>query len=149
MRAIAYVGVDADDGTAVVGAEYRGLPGELPVQIEADGPAVRPGSAQAMFGIRVDYLQQGRAVRSVLWHGDTCATGRTNALPWGSGGPTAGVLVDTRELDRIRDGRAPLVLPLASRAPSGWAEAGAHAILSFWMDSVSYTHLTLPTNREV
>ncbi|MFD7815786.1 hypothetical protein ACFV6E_23100 [Streptomyces sp. NPDC059785] len=135
VRAIAYVGVKGDKGTALVGAEYTGLPDQLKVGISAEGLAAEPLSSESVFGIRVDYLQGDKAVKSVLWHGDTFTGSRTGALPWGRGGATADVLVDTRALDSTRADGSTLTLPLARRAPSGWAAAGRRAIVSFWMDS--------------
>ncbi|MFE7035296.1 hypothetical protein ACFU9Y_33815 [Streptomyces sp. NPDC057621] len=135
VRAIAYAGVEGDSGTALVGAEYTGLPDQLRVEISADGLAARPVSSESVLGVRVDYLQDDTAVKSVLWHGDIFADSRTGPLPWGRGGSTADVLVDTRALDRTQADGATLVLPLETRAPSGWAAAGRRAIISFWMDS--------------
>ncbi|MEU4897966.1 hypothetical protein AB0B12_14760 [Streptomyces sp. NPDC044780] len=135
VRAIAYVGVEGNAGTALVGAEYRKLPDSLKLEISADTLASDPKSSEAMFGIRVDYLLADEPVKSVLWHGDTFDSRRKTPLPWGRGGPTADVVVEARELDRARADQAKLVLPLEEYAPSGWAQASRHAIISFWMDS--------------
>lgn len=134
VRAIAYLGVQGDQGTAVVGAEYRALPDTLAVAIWTDQLAAQPASAEALFGVRVDYLLADTATKSVLWHGDLFKKGRSTALPWGRGGPTADILVHAPELD-ARASQSTLALPLASYAPSGWTNAGKQAIISFWMDS--------------
>lgn len=134
VRAIAYVGIEGNEGTALVGAEYRDLPDTLAAAIWTDQLAARPASSEALFGIRVDYLLADGAAKSVLWHGDIFTSSRTTPLPWGRGGPTADVLVGASELDARAD-RGKFVLPLATYAPSGWAQAGQQAIISFWMDS--------------
>jgi hypothetical protein len=134
VRAIAYLGIEGTAGTAVVGAEYRDLPDALAVDIWTSLPALNPNSAEALFGIRVDYVLAGGAARSVLWHGDTFDSSRSTPLPWGRGGPTADVLVRTPALNR-RTGQGSLDLTLANYAPPGWERAGRQAIISWWMDS--------------
>ncbi|GAA4864479.1 hypothetical protein [Saccharopolyspora rosea] len=135
VRAIAHLGIQGSEGTALCGAEYRDLPNTLGIDIWTDRLAAQPSSPQALFGIRVDYVLAGTAAKSVLWHGDIVDSHRTAPLPWGRGGPTADVVVHAPELDRARAGRVELVLPLAAHAPPGWAQSGRQAIISFWMDS--------------
>jgi hypothetical protein len=135
VRAVAYLGIQGAEGTALCGAEYRDLPDTLAVAISADRLASHPNSAQTLLGIRVDYMLADGAAKSVLWHGDIFGSHRTTPLPWGRGGPTADVLVGAPELDRARAGQSRLVLSLATSAPPGWAQAGRQAIISFWMDS--------------
>jgi hypothetical protein len=133
VRAIAYVGVQGNAGTGLVGAEYRDLPDTLPTAIWTDQLAGQT-SPESLFGIRVDYLAGSGATKSVLWHGDIFTDKRTAPLPWGRGGPTADVLVQASELN-ARAGQGNLALPLANHAPPGWAAAGRQAIISFWLDS--------------
>lgn len=133
LRAIAYVGVEGNQGTAVVGAEYLDLPDTLPVAIWTDRLAAKPASQEALLGIRVDYIVGGNPAGSVLWHGDIFDGARTTALPWGVRGATAQTLLPAPELD-AKAGAGTLELPLARYAPTGWI-AGKQAIISFWMDS--------------
>lgn len=135
VRAIAYLGIEGEEGTALCGAQYRDLPGTLRLDLWSDRLAGRPGSAQAMFGVRVDFLLAGGPAKSVLWHGDVLNVHRTEPLPWGKGGPTADVLVHAPGLDRTRSGQGGVTLPLSAYGPPGWADSGRQAIISFWMDS--------------
>ena len=135
VRAIAYLGIEGPEGTALVGAEYRDLPDTLAADIWTDLPAPYPRSPEALFGIRVDYLLASGAAKSVLWHGDIFNNSRSTPLPWGRGGPTADVLLHTPALNGPRTGQAKLDLTLVHYAPPGWAQAGRQAIISFWMDS--------------
>lgn len=134
VRAIAYQGIEGDQGTALCGAEYRDLPNTLAMDVWTDLLASHPSSSEALFGTRVDYVVGDLAVKSVLWHGDIFDSRRTTPLPWGRGGPTADILIDAPELD-AGAGERSLVLDLAMHAPSGWARADRQAIISFWMDS--------------
>lgn len=135
VRAIAYTGVEGQEGTALCGAQYSALPDTLNVNINAQLPASHPKSAEALFAIRIDYMLADGAAKSVLWHGDTFESRRTTPLPWGRGGPTADVLVHATALDRAQASQGKLVLTLATYAPPGWAAAGREAIISFWMES--------------
>lgn len=135
VRAIAYLGIEGDEGTALCAAEYSRLPGSLAVNIWSDLPTNQANSSEALFGIRVDYILASGPAKSVLWHGDIFDDHRTTPLPWGLGGPTADVLLDAPALDRAPTGQADVDLALAANAPSGWAKAGSQAIISFWMDS--------------
>ncbi|WAP54954.1 hypothetical protein [Streptomyces sp. S465] len=135
VRAVAYVGVEGDEGTGLCGAEYRGLPQTLDTDVRAELPDRQPTSSEALFGIRVDYVLGHGVAKSVLWHGDILDKRRTKPLPWGRRGATADELVHAPELDRARVGHTRLALALGAHAPSGWASSGARAIISFWMDS--------------
>ncbi|MFC9220765.1 hypothetical protein ACFT8W_08250 [Streptomyces hygroscopicus] len=135
VRAIAYLGVEGDEGTGLCGAEYRDLPQTLDTDVRAELPDHQPASSEALFGIRVDYVLGHGVAKSVLWHGDILDRRRTKPLPWGRRGATADELVHAPELDRARAGHARLALALGAHAPSGWARSGARAIISFWMDS--------------
>lgn len=135
VRAIAYLGIEASEGTALAGAEYRDLPDTLTADIWTDLPARHPDAPEALFGIRVDYVLAGGAAESVLWHGDIFNNSRTTPLPWGQGGPAADVVLYAPVLNRARTGQGKLDLTLASYAPPGWAQAGRRAIISFWMES--------------
>ncbi|MBO8191764.1 hypothetical protein ITI46_08735 [Streptomyces oryzae] len=135
VRAIAYLGVEGEEGTALCGAEYRDLPQELEIDIAADLPAHTSASAEALFGIRVDYALDHGIAKSVLWHGNIFDKRRTRPLPWGRRGATADELVHAPALDRTPADRDTVTLTLASHAPSDWADSGRRAIISFWMDS--------------
>lgn len=136
VRALAYLGIKGAHGTALTGAEYRGLPATLTADIWADLPAAPSSSREALLGVRVDYvLSQGGAAKSVLWHGDIFGGDRTGPLPWGRGGPAADVRVAAPALNRVATGQRTLTLDLGSYAPPGWAGAGRQAIISFWMVS--------------
>ncbi|GAA1151083.1 MULTISPECIES: hypothetical protein [Streptomyces violaceusniger group] len=135
VRAVAYLGVEEDEGTALCGAEYRGLPPTLEMDVRAELPSRRPKSPEALFGVRVDYVLDQGVAKSVLWHGDIMNERRTKPLPWGKRGATADELVHAPQLDRARSDHATFTLALGAHAPSGWAASGARAIISFWMDS--------------
>ena len=69
VRAIAHLGIQGSEGTALCGAEYRDLPNTLGIDIRTDRLAAQPSSPQALFGIRIDYVLADVAAKSVLWHG--------------------------------------------------------------------------------
>lgn len=128
VRGIAHTGVKGLAGSGICGAEYENLPDRLTVDILAH--KVQRISEESMFGIRVDYVENGKSVRSVLWHGDIFDPGRTQALPWGKGGATADILIRSCLLDGEQ-----LVLDLKKYSPGNWWPTGRRAIVSFWMDS--------------
>lgn len=135
VRAVAYLGVEEDEGTALCGAEYSGLPQTLDMDVRAELPSQQAKSQEALFGVRVDYVLDHGVAKSVLWHGDIMNERRTKPLPWGRRGATADELVHAPQLDRARSDHATFPLALGAHAPSGWSASGARAIISFWMES--------------
>jgi hypothetical protein len=135
VRATAYAGVSGSLGRAVCGAEYESLPTKLKVNVLTDKFSSTLPSTDSMFGIRVDYIENGTAVKSVLWHGDVFNPARTKNLPWGKGGATADDEIVKPQLNKGSSGSRQFVLNLEQNAPSNWESNGSRAIISFWMES--------------
>lgn len=135
VRATAYAGVNGSLGRAVCGAEYEGLPNKLNVNVLTDQFSSTLLSTDSMFGIRVDYIENGAAVKSVLWHGDVFNPARTKNLPWGKGGTTADDEIMVPQLNKGSAGSRQFELNLKQNAPAAWESDGSRAIISFWMES--------------
>jgi hypothetical protein len=135
VRATAYAGVNGSLGRAVCGVEYEGLPNKLKVNVLTDKFSSTMPSTDSMFGIRVDYIENGAAVKSVLWHGDVFDSARTKNLPWGKGGTTADDEIIKPQMNKGSTGNRQFELNLEQNAPSDWGSNGSRAIISFWMES--------------
>ena len=135
VRATAYAGVNGSLGRAVCGAEYEGLPHKLNMDVLTDKFSQTLLSTDSMFGIRVDYIENGAAVKSVLWHGDVFNSARTKNLPWGKGGTAADQEIISSQLNKGSVGNRQFELDLIQNAPSSWVANGSRAMISFWMES--------------
>ncbi len=123
----ARVGVKGEQGRGLCGVTVDQAPDQVGFQVRSFNiqPSDEP---EALLGIRIDYLLEREAVKSVLLHNGIFDENRTSELPWAGGGSSADV-VQMFENTTFETS-------LLEHAPEGWRDDDLRrVIVSFWIEN--------------
>jgi hypothetical protein len=112
---------EQDFAYSIVGVTVEGLPSKLDVSYQVDGE-VQKLDENSVIGLRLDFEEQGRYTKSVLFHGGVYDDARSARMPWGT----------ERQADQVVqvDNFTGFQLDPASYAPENWS---GRVIVTFLM----------------
>ncbi|MBK1879761.1 GH39 family glycosyl hydrolase [Pelagicoccus mobilis] len=128
----ARVGVKGETGRGVAGVTMDNTP-EVVSFVGQTFSMKASSDPNALLGIRVDYLVDRKAIKSVLLHGGTFDPRRSTELPWAREGATADKVIEIPEL-----GGEHLATEFSfdAHAPQAWLRSEQRrTIVSFWMEN--------------
>lgn len=131
-----HIGVKRESGIGLCAVTMDETPDAIGLQFKTFNANPNPADKNALVAIRIDYVLNGSATKSVLIHGQTFNLSRSTPLPWGAGGASGDELID---LGSYLGDNEMFNFSVKKHAPENWTDGSRRIIASFWMENTG-TH---------